>query len=171
MSLAEDLRRPFESSAPRDLSSRPAGRLSSEPPRAGIVKHLRDARKPAVDAPVGDVAHESFNLLDRASKSVVFVLARYKQLEEHVRQLDAWSKAQIQAAEVASTRWQEAAAESERKMGEAQQALAAMNRRAETAERDLKRDRDTLQVLQNRIVSAFGFGSEAHDALASVELD
>jgi len=100
----------------------------------------------------------------------VFLLGRYRQLEEHVRQLDAWSKAQIQAAEGAATRWQDAAAESERKLQEAQQALAAVSRRADSAERDLKRDRETLQVLQDRIVSAFGFGSEAHDALAKIDL-
>ena len=171
MSLAEDLRRPFEPSIARDVSTRAVARPPAEQPRTGTVKSLREARKTGPDPSLGDNTQDSFSLLDRASKSVVFLLGRYRQLEEHVRQLDAWSKAQIQAAEGAATRWQDAAAESERKLQEAQQALAAVSRRADSAERDLKRDRETLQVLQDRIVSAFGFGSEAHDALATIELD
>ncbi len=172
MSLAEDLRRPFDTSASRDPGARAPRKASSEQPQtAAVVKNLRDARRLPPEAAALDTSSESLNLLDRASKTVVFILGRYRQLEEHVRQLDAWSKAQIQAAEAAATRWQEAAAESESKMQDAQQQLAVMSRRAEMAERDLKRDKETLSVLQDRIISAFGFGSEAHDALAAIEID
>jgi hypothetical protein len=172
MSLAEDLRRPFETSAAREATVRSPRKPSNDQPQtAAVVKNLRDARRPTPEPNPLDTSDESLNLLDRASKTVVFILGRYRQLEEHVRQLDAWSKAQIQAAEAAANRWQEAAADSERKTQEAQQQLAAMSRRVEIAERDLKRDKEALGVLQDRIISAFGFGSEAHDALATIEID
>lgn len=172
MSLAENLRRPFDAPVPKEPGLRSSGLPASDPPRStAVVKTLREVRKPTVDQVKGDGAQESFGLLDRASKSVVLILTRYRQLEEHVRQLDAWSKAQIQAAEASAARWQDVAEQNERKLQEAQKALAATSQRAEMAERDLKRDRDTLQVLQDRIIGAFGFGSEAHDALASIEID
>lgn len=174
MSLAEDLRRPFESVATPATSARQQQRrVAVEAPRvvATTGKDVRELRKaePALVAP--DTTGESLSLLDRAAKSVVFLLGRYRQLEEHVRQLDAWSKAQIQAAEAAASRWQDASAESERKVQDLQRSLEVMTRRAETAEQALKRDRDTLGVLQDRIIAAFGFGSEAHDALAALEAE
>ena len=169
MSLAEDVRRPFEASSARLAAPRQQRRPGAETPRvvASAVREPRvDPRMPE-PAPSGD----SLNLLDRASKSVVFLLERYRQLEEHVRQLDAWSKAQIQAAEAAATRWQDAAAESDRKVQDMQRSFDSLTRRAETAEQQLQRERQALSALQERIISAFGFGSEAHDALAAFDPD
>ena len=124
--------------------------------------------EPPKEAPASS---DSLNLLDRASKSVVFLLGRYRQLEEHVRQLDAWSKAQIQAAEISAARWQESAAENDRKIQDLQRSVEALSRRAEAAETSLERERQALSSLEERIIGAFGFGSEAHDALAGLDLD
>lgn len=169
MSLAEDLRRPFDGNGRHG----PVARIVPKETDRGLpatVRTLRtDARRSADTAPA-DAARDSMNLLDRASKSVVFLLNRYQQLEEHIRQLDSWSKAQIQAAESAATRWQESAADAETKMHALQTALEAMRGRAEVAEHSLQRDARTLEKLQEQISSAFGVGSEAHDALAAIGL-
>lgn len=174
MSLAEDLRRPIQAAMPSESTTRPpvrrtaalTPRLVTSPPKASPPPRLEET--PAQPPTVAD---ESFNLLDRAAKSIVFLLGRYRQLEEHVRQLDAWSKAQIQAAEAAATRWQDSSAEAERKVQELQHALASTMQRAEVAEGAVKRDRDALLALQHQVVATFGLGSEAHDALSTLDFD
>lgn len=113
---------------------------------------------------------ESLAMLDRASKNIVFILERYRQLEDHVRQLDAWSKAQIQAAEAAATRWQEAATEAERKLQTLQRSHDGLTQRIDAAERNLERHKGTLSAVQERIIAAFGIGSEAHEAMSAIEL-
>lgn len=170
MSLAEDLRKPVPTVELRSYAPRPARRPPAEHARlvANAVQELREQRD---DIDHGDTARDSVGLLERASKSVVFILNRYKQLEEHVRQLDTWSKSQVEAAEAAAERWRQAAAESERRMQEMQQQFDSVVRRAEFAERELARDRQTLSELEVRIAETFGLGSEAHDALASIEID
>ena len=167
MSLAEDIRRPFEASAALQATPRLQARIGMSVPK--IVPTL--GREMRIQPPPPPSSTDSLDLLDKASKSVVFLLGRYRQLEEHVRQLDAWSKAQIQAAEISAARWQETAGENERKVQELQRSVDAITRRAETAENSLQRERQTLSSLEERIIGAFGFGSEAHDALAGLDLD
>lgn len=187
MSLAEDLPRSYLGSLSRptsaklarvslaDLATRtvpvraeavagkPAplveGEHSEEP---SIVAMPRRSERPA---PSGH--DSSLELLDRASKGMSVILTRYKQLEEHVKQVDSWSNAQIQAAEAEAARWQETAATAEKRLEECQRSLEIMVRRAEAAEQAMYRDKETLTVLQDRIIQAFGFGSDAHEAVAA----
>ncbi|MCW6508378.1 hypothetical protein [Lichenifustis flavocetrariae] len=195
MSLAEDLPRSYFGSLSRhtpqklprvslaDLASRSVsedGKQISN--RAGIaptpsVHPEAEQHEPAVvpmprKSERGATGETSLDLLDRASKGMSFILGRYKQLEDHVKQIDAWSNAQIEAAETQAARWQEAAALAEKRLEECQKSLDIMVRRAETAEQCMHRDKEALEVLQSRIIQAFGFGSEAHDAIsAGLELD
>lgn len=173
MSIAEDLRRPFEVSSKREslarLQRRPAEvQLPIVPVASGRAKPdggLSEPANPNVSGPADSLA-----MIDRASKNIVFILDRYRQLEEHVRQLDAWSKAQIQAAEASATRWQEAAGDAERKIQDLQQSHDALNHRIEAAERKFEREKAALVAVQERILAAFGNGSEAHEAMAAIEL-
>lgn len=188
MSLAEDLPRSYIGSLSRhtpqklarvslaDLASRtvpesataaarkaasaaPAVTLEPAPrPETAVVPLARKPERPPEN-------ETSLDLLDRASRGMSFILNRYKQLEAHVKQVDAWSNAQIQAAEAETARWQEAAAEAEKRIAEAQKSLELMTRRAEQAEQGMKRDHEALTVLQDRIIQAFGFGSDAHEAI------
>ena len=134
--------------------------LQEEP---SVVAMPRRAERPAPQ-PAPD---SSLDLLDRASKGMSVILTRYKQLEEHVKQVDSWSNAQIQAAETEAGRWQETAAMVEKRLEECQRSLEIMVRRAEAAEQAMHRDKEALAVLQDRIIQAFGFGSDAHDAIAA----
>jgi hypothetical protein len=190
MSLAEDLPRSYIGSLSRhtpqklarvslaDLASRSvpedsaaaarragagAPPVSLDPPERqepSVVPMTRKAERPPEN-------ETSLDLLDRASKSMSFILNRYKQLEAHVKQVDSWSNAQIQAAEAESARWREAAVQAEKRLEECQRSLDIMVRRAESAEQCMKRDKDALTILQDRIIKAFGFGSEAHDAISA----
>ena len=196
MSLAEDLPRSYIGSLSRhapqklarvslaDLAGRsvPEGSVSRKSASEILSKAAQEmefkqqaavvpmARRSERTEKSGD--HESsLDLLDRASKGMSFVLNRYKKLEEHVKQIDSWSNAQIQAAESEAARWKEAAAGAERRLEECQRSLEIMVRRAEAAEQAMHRDKEALNVLQERIIQAFGFGSDAHDALnASLDL-
>lgn len=184
MSLAEDLPRSYAGSLSRptthrlsrvslaDLASRTVpveSKLAPSRPAPTVVPD------PVVDEPAAVVplprraepGDASLELLDRASKGMSFILTRYKQLEEHVRQVDDWCSAQIGAAEKEAARWQEEAAAAEKRLEEAQRTLEIMVRRAEAAEQAMHRDREALTVLQERIMDAFGFGSEAHDAIVT----
>ncbi len=140
-----------------DLLSKPAPEPVAKEESAVVPMSRRTERVTEGDT--------SLDLLDRASKGMSFILTRYKQLEDHVKQVDSWANAQIQAAEAAATQWQEAAAVAERRLEEAQRTLEIMVRRAESAEQCMHRDKEALTILQDRIVEAFGFGSDAHDAL------
>ena len=163
MSLAEEMQRQT-SGTPRAALNRPLrktlgdiqARVSQDPSEPAYVRRQDPA---ATDT--------SLELLDRASKGMTFIINRYKHLEEHIKQLDAWSNAQIQAAEAAAARWKDAATAAEKKLEESQRNLEMMTRRAEGAEQAMQRDKEALNLLQDRIVAAFGFGSEAHDALAA----
>lgn len=187
MSLAEDLPRSYLGSLSRPTSPKLA-RVSL----ADLATRTVPARAEAVTAKVAPVTepdlgeepsvvamprradrpaqagHDaSLDLLDRASKGVSVILARYKQLEEHVKQVDSWSNAQIQAAEAEAARWQDTAAAAEKRLEECQRSLEIMVRRAEAAEQAMYRDKEALTVLQDRIIEAFGFGSDAHEAIAT----
>lgn len=174
MSIAEDLRRPFEVSAKRDALARLQRRAPAEA-HTPIVQVASGRAKPEgrpseAASPTFSGPADSLTMLDRASKNIVFILERYRQLEEHVRQLEAWSKAQIQAAEASATRWQETAAEAERKVQDLQRSHDGLHQRIEAAERNLERDKGALAAVQERIIAAFGIGSEAHEAMAAMEL-
>lgn len=182
MSLAEDLPRSYAGSLSRptahklsrvslaDLASRtvPSDKVvlrrptveEDEPETPAVVPLTRKAER-------AEPADTSLELLDRASKGMSFILTRYKQLEEHVKQVDAWSSAQVQAAEADATRFRDEAAAAERRLEECQRTLEIMVRRAEAAEQAMHRDREALTVLQERIIEAFGFGSDAHEAIAA----
>lgn len=192
MSLAEDLPRSYIGSlnrTPQKLARVSLADLAGKSVPAAAVSRRSAADSPSRAAPEppakepsavvpmprrteraveGDM---SLDLLDRASKGMTFILNRYRQLEEHVKQVDSWSNARIEAAEKAATEWKDAAAAAERRLEECQRSLDIMVRRAEAAEQCMHRDKDALSVLQDRIIQAFGFGSDAHDALsASLEL-
>lgn len=183
MSLAEDLPRSYAGSLSRptahklsrvslaDLASRtvPAdGRLAAY----RTTEEDADERDTSAVVPLPrkpekvEPADPSLDLLDRASRGMSFILSRYKQLEEHVKQVDAWSNAQIQAAESEAARYRDEAATAEKRLEECQRTLEIMVRRAEAAEQAMQHDRAALSVLQDRIIQAFGFGSEAHEAIA-----
>lgn len=186
MSLAEDLPRSYLGSLSRptapklarvslaDLASRsiPAQAKSilaravpepepEQPVEPSVVPLPRRGDR---QAPVGD---SSLDLLDKASRSMATILSRYKQLEEHVKQVDSWSDAQIQAAEVEAARWRDTASAAEKRLEECQRSLEIMVRRAEAAEQAMLRDKEALTVLQERIIQAFGFGTDAHEAIAA----
>ena len=127
-------------------------------PRSGVMGQTGPA--------IAETVSGNMALLDQASKGVMTLLARHQQLQAHVRQVDAWSKAQIQAAEAAADRSRAAAAAAENKLQLLQDAFDAMRRRAEAAEQALERDGSTLDALQSRIIAAFGFGAGANDGLA-----
>jgi hypothetical protein len=191
MSLAEDLPRSYAGSLSRhtpqklarvslaDLASRSVPEDSATAARrAGaaapaVSVDLLERQEPSVVPLTRKVeraapeSETSLELLDRASKSMSFILNRYKQLEAHVKQVDSWSNAQIQAAEAEAARWQDAAAKAEKRLEECQRSLEIMVRRAENAEQIMKRDKDALTVLQDRIIQAFGFESEAHEAISA----
>ncbi len=186
MSLAEDLPRSYLGSL-----SRPTAAKLARVSLADLASRTVSAdAKPVVPRPVPPVEADhveepsvvpmprraerrqangetSLDLLDRASRSMSTILTRYKQLEEHVKQVDSWSNAQIQAAEAEAARWQETAAAAEKRLEECQRTLEIMVRRAEAAELAMHRDKETLTVLQDRIIEAFGFGSDAHEAIAA----
>jgi uncharacterized phage infection (PIP) family protein YhgE len=190
MSLAEDLPRSYIGSlsrhAPQKLArmslAELAGKSVPEPtiPRKSTSDMLPNgAPEPVAKEPTSVVSlakrhdrpekakesESSLELLDRASKGMSFILNRYKQLEDHIKQVDSWSNAQIQAAESAAAQWQEAATLAEKRLEDCQRSLDIMVRRAEAAEQCMHRDKEALTVLQDRIIQAFGFGSDAHEAL------
>ena len=107
-------------------------------------------------------------LLDRATKGLVSIAQRQKLMEAHIKQLEDWSSAQIQAAEEAAGHWKTATAATERKLEELQRSVRAATQRAETAEATMQRDRTALAALQNRILTAFGANSAAHEAIAGL---
>ena len=168
MSLIEEVQNPSTVSPARAALNRPLrktlgdiqARLSQEPAPEPTTFGRRPEPAPTADDP-------SLDLIDRASKGMTFIINRYKHLEDHIKQLDAWSNAQIHTAETAAARWKEAAAIAEKKLDDAQRNLDSMVRRAEAAEQSMQRDNDALKTLQDRIVAAFGLGSEAHDALSA----
>ena len=163
MSLAEELQRPNNTPS-RAALNRPLRKTLGDI-QARVSQDAQDL-SPAL-RPDSASTDTSLELLDRASKGMTFIINRYKHLEEHIKQLDAWSNAQIQAAEAAAARWKEAATTAEKKLEDMQRTLEMMTRRAEIAEQAMQRDKEALTLLQDRIVAAFGFGSEAHDALAA----
>ena len=195
MSLAEDLPRSYIGSLSRHNAPQKLARISLAELAGKSAPEPSIGRKPSKDYPVRPAPEpialapapekesapvvsmtrrterpiekeSSLDILDRASKGMNFLLGRYKQLEDHVKQVDAWSQAQIQAAEAAAARWQESATAAEKRLEECQRTLDIMVRRAEAAEQSMHRDKESLTILQDRIVQAFGFGSEAHDALS-----
>jgi hypothetical protein len=183
MSLAEDLPRSYAGSLSRPTAHKLsrvslADLASRTVPNDGRMAAYRVAdedgdREPSAVVPLprktekADPADPSLDLLDRASRGMSFILNRYKQLEEHVKQVDAWSNAQIQAAEAEAARCRDDAATAEKRLEECQRTLEIMVRRAEAAEQAMQHDRASLTVLQDRIIQAFGFGSEAHEAIAA----
>ena len=64
-----------------------------------------------------------------------------------------------------------ASVEAERKVQELQHALVTTSQRADLAEQAMRRDREALAALQDRVVATFGLGSEAHEALATLDFD
>lgn len=187
MSLAEDLPRSYLGSLSRPTSAKLArvsladlatrtvpARAEAVMARPAPLMEPMEQEEPSVvpmprraERPSQAGSDSSLDLLDRASKGMSAILTRYKQLEEHVKQVDNWSNAQIQAAEAEAGRWQETAAVAEKRLEECQRSLEIMVRRAEAAEQAMYRDKDTLSVLQDRIIQAFGFGSDVHEAIAT----
>ncbi|MDX7950028.1 hypothetical protein P7D22_02415 [Lichenihabitans sp. Uapishka_5] len=164
VSLADLVTRPVatEARATVQRAPLPEAELPAEP---SVVAMPRRAERAAP----GDA---SLEILDRASKGMSLILSRYKQLEDHVKQVDSWSNAQIQAAEAEAARWQDAASTAEKRLEDCQRSLEIMVRRAEAAEQAMYRDKEALTVLQERIIESFGFGSDAHDAIAAgLQLD
>jgi hypothetical protein len=187
MSLAEDLPRSYAGSLSRPTAAHKLSRVSladlanrtvpsaesrlaaSRPAPVTVPAPPSEPEAPAV-VPLPrrvETGDSSLDLLDRASKGMSFMLSRYKQLEDHVKQVDDWCNAQIQAAEKEAARWQEEAAAAEKRLEESQRTLEIMVRRAESAEQAMHRDREALTVLQERIMDSFGFGSAAHDAITT----
>lgn len=188
MSLAEDLPRSYLGSLSRPTAPKLARVSLADLASRSVPAEARSILARAIPAaePEADEADEpsvvamprrgerhapahdsSLDLLDKASRSMSAILSRYKQLEEHVKQVDSWSDAQLQAAEVEAARWRDTASAAEKRLEECQRSLEIMVRRAEAAEQAMLRDKEALTVLQERIIQAFGFGTDAHDAISA----
>lgn len=177
MSLAEDLQRaiaaPIRLRPPFRGLSQSLGRRSiiaietEEPGRTdrdGVDPNL--AATGGVAAPAVAAPDPSHDLLDRAEKSMTLLLARCRDLEQHIKDLDAWSLSRVEAAEVAADQARAALAALDVKLEAAQCLADALLQRAEVAEQAAERDRDALRLLQERIITAFGAGSDTDEVSA-----
>src|SRR3978361_1945022 len=99
MSVAETLQE--NTATNRNLIAR---RLRAVPSAATLPSHGPSLQPPGPVAPPSESlaqsqTQQSLELLDRASKGMGSLLKRYRELDDHIKQLDAWSTAKVQAAE------------------------------------------------------------------------
>lgn len=107
-------------------------------------------RRPQTGHPISDAVARNLTVLNQASQSMTKLLQRNRELEEHIVDLNAWMKDKLRDLE---------------------QALAAVQARAETAEETMRRDKKALGLIQEGIELAFGAGSAAHAAMMRFQVD
>lgn len=165
MTLANDLRQFLELSPRIDGESRRQVRPVAElrPPSAQLP--IPVPAKPAATRGIED----AMSLLDQATERVAAVLSRNQLLEAYVDQLESRAKAEISDAEASAEEWKARAAEADAKVKDLQRSVEALTARAAEAERDLQHERQLLAQLREKVVTAFGEGSEFQVKIRTAE--
>jgi hypothetical protein len=121
----------------------------------------------------------AFNLLQRASEAFPVLMRQCQRLEGEVRQIRVQAKADITAANGVTEQWHQLAMALKDKLDESERELAATRQRLSVAEMQMASDRRQADdaehqasiaigittLFHDKIVEAFGVGSQAHSAL------